>query len=306
MALNFIILIAISSFWGFAYFFVKVAEESFSPMRLMVGRALISAISLILICLVLKKDLLRPLVKYRTFIIFSVVGITLPWLGIAYSEEYISSGLAAALSSSMPIFTFLMTVLVLRTERFTKFNVAGITIALVGLFLVIGINQIISHGSTILGALMILGAFLCYAINSILVSVYAKSVDPFVTVTYTIGFGAVLLTILMFIFENSESKYMNLNNEGIFSLLALGVLSTALAFSGFYLLIKRAGPFFPTLLGYIAPVFGLIAGVIFLDESVDFLQVIGIVLVLIGIVLINKTKFGDLGIKLKSDSTLGK
>ena len=294
MALNFIILLAISSFWGFAYLFVKVAEESFSPMRLMVGRALISGVTLILICLVLKKDLLRPLVKYRAFILFSIVGITIPWLGIAYSEEYISSGLAAAMSSSMPIFTLLMTVLVLKAERFTKFNVAGVTIALIGLFLVIGIDNILGEGSTVLGTAMILGAFFCYSVNSVLVSVYAKEVDPLVTITYTIGFGAVLLIILMFIFEKYEIKHMSFNYQSVFSLLTLGVFSTALAFSGFYLLIKRAGPFFPTLLGYIAPVFGIIAGVIFLHESIDYLQALGIVLVLLGIILINKTKFGDL------------
>ncbi|MCA9811188.1 MAG: DMT family transporter, partial [Candidatus Dadabacteria bacterium] len=243
MALNFIILLAISSFWGFAYLFVKVAEESFSPMRLMVGRALISGVTLILICLVLKKDLLRPLVKYRAFILFSIVGITIPWLGIAYSEEYISSGLAAAMSSSMPIFTLLMTVLVLKAERFTKFNVAGVTIALIGLFFVRGIDNILGEGSTVLGAAMILGAFFCYSVNSVLVSVYAKEVDPFVTITYTIGFGALLLIILMFIFEKYEIKHMSFNYQSVFSLLTLGVFSTALAFSGFYLLIKRAGPF---------------------------------------------------------------
>ena len=125
-------------------------------------------------------------------------------------------------------------------------------------------------------------------------SVYAKEVDPFVTITYTICFGAVLLIILMFIFEKYEIKHMDFNYQSVFSLLTLGIFSTALAFSGFYLLIKRAGPFFPTLLGYIAPVFGIIAGVIFLNEKIDSLQVIGIIFVLIGIILINKTKFGDL------------
>ena len=44
---------------------------------------------------------------------------------------------------------------------------------------------------------MIEGAFLCYSINSILVSVYAKTIDPFMTITYTVGLGSVLLIILM-------------------------------------------------------------------------------------------------------------
>jgi len=292
MILDFIILLFISAFWGLGYLFVKVGEKSIPPVTEMVGRSLVATIALVILCLLLKRDLLGPIRKYKAFMLFSVLGVTIPWLGIAYSEEYISSGLAAAMASSMPLFTFLITALVIKTERFTIYAISGLAVALIGLVLVIGIDRIFGHSSTMLGVLIILGAFLSYATNGILVPIYAKDVDPFVTTTYAIGFGAVILIVLAFILE--KPTMTALNTENVSSLIGLGVLSTALGFSGYYLLIKRAGPFFTSLLGYLAPVFGIIAGVVFLHEKIDGLQIAGIILVLLGIFIINKPKFDKL------------
>ena len=292
MILNFIILLFISVFWGVGYLFVKVGEKSIPPVTEMVGRSLVAVVALVILCLILRKDLLGPIRKYKAFMLFSVLGITIPWLGIAISEEYISSGLAAAMASSMPLFTFLITALVIKTERFTIYGVAGLTVALIGLVLVIGLDRIFGHDSSLLGVLIILGAFLSYATNGILVPIYAKDVDPFVTTTYAIGFGAVILIILAFILE--KPTMTALNTEVVLSLIGLGVVSTALGFSGYYLLIKRAGPFFASLLGYLAPVFGIIAGVVFLHEKIDGLQIAGIIFVLLGLFLINKPKFDSL------------
>jgi drug/metabolite transporter (DMT)-like permease len=258
-------------------------------------RAVIAAITLVIICIILKKDLIKPLRKFRAFLLFSVLGVTIPWLGIAYSEEIISSGLAATMLAILPIFTYLITTFIIKTEKFTVHGAAGLAIALLGLVLVIGVNNILSHNSTLMGAMIILGAFFSYAVNGILVPVYAKDTDPFVIITYTIGFAAIIIAVLAFIIE--EPTMVPFNTENILALLGLAVISTAFGFSGYYFLIDRAGPFFTSLLGYLAPVFGVIFGVVFLDNRFNTLQLVGIALVLLGIVLINKQKLLSIFIK---------
>ncbi|MDA2920764.1 DMT family transporter [Desulfobacterota bacterium AH_259_B03_O07] len=289
MILNFIILIVISVFWALGFLFVKVGERSITPITEMTARAFIAGLALLVICLLLKKDLSKSLSKFRAFIVFSILGITIPWLGIAYSEEIISSGLAAAMLSTLPIFTFIIAAFIIKTERFTIYSFAGLLIALIGLVLVIGIEKIFGHSSTLMGVLIILGAFFSYAVNGIIVPIYAKDVDPFITITYTICFGAIIIAVLAFTFE--KPTMADLNVEDVWSLIGLGVISTAVAFSGYYVLLKRAGPFFTSLVGYLAPVFGVIAGVIFLHEHIDLLQIVGIFLVLLGVFLVNKPKF---------------
>ena len=82
MIRNFIILLFISAFWGLGYLFVKVGEKSISPVTEMVGRSLVATIALVILCLLLKRDLLGPIRKYKAFMLFSVLGVTIPWLGI--------------------------------------------------------------------------------------------------------------------------------------------------------------------------------------------------------------------------------
>jgi len=288
MILNYIILIVISAFWALGYLFVKIGERSITPISEMALRAIIAGITLIVICILLKKDLIKPLRKYKAFLLFSILGVTIPWLGIAYSEEIISSGLAATMLAILPIFTFLITAFIIKSENFTIHGAAGLAIALMGLVLVIGINNILSHNSTVMGALIILGAFFSYAVNGIIVPIYAKDIDPFVIITYTIGFAAIFIVVLAFILEKPAMTH--LDTENVLALIGLGVISTALGFSGYYILLDRAGPFFTSLIGYIAPVFGVIAGVVFLNNHFSLLQLVGIFLVLLGIVLINIQK----------------
>ena len=292
MILNFIILIVISFFWALGFLFVKVGERSITPITEMAARAFIAGLVLLVICLLLKKNVGKNLSKFRAFIVFSILGITIPWLGIAYSEEIISSGLAAAMLSTLPIFTFIITAFIIKTERFTMYGFAGLLIALIGLVLVIGIEKIFGHSSTLMGVLIILGAFFSYAVNGIIVPIYAKDVDPLITTTYTICFGAIIIAVLAFTFE--KPTMADLNIEDVLSLIGLGVISTAVVFSGYYVLLKRAGPFFTSLLGYFAPVFGVIVGVIFLHEHINLLQIVGFFLVLLGVLLVNKQKLDNL------------
>ncbi len=295
MALNYIILIVISAFWALGFLFVKIGERSITPISEMTLRAVIATITLFIICLVLKKDLIKPLRKIRAFLLFSVLGVTIPWLGIAYSEEIISSGLAATMLAILPIFTYIISAFIFKTEKFTAHGAAGLFIALAGLVLVIGINNILSHNTTLMGALIILGAFFSYAVNGVLVPIYARDIDPFVIITYTIGFASIIIAVLAFIIE--EPTMTPLNTENILALLGLAVISTAFGFSGYYLLIDRAGPFFTSLIGYLAPVFGVIFGVVFLYNRFGMLQLAGIVLVLLGIIIINKQKLRSIFMK---------
>jgi drug/metabolite transporter (DMT)-like permease len=290
MFFNFITLFLISIFWGIGFLFVKVGEQSITPITEMAARAFIAFVTLLIICLILKKDLSGSLDKFRLFILFSILGVTIPWLGIAYSEETISSGLAAAMLSTLPIFTFIITSLIIKSEKFTIYGLVGLFIALLGLVLVIGIDNIFGHDANIIGILIILGGFASYAVNGILVPIYAKDVDPLVTITYTIGFATAALLVLAFVLETPTSTVLDLKNT--LALLALGVVSTALVFSGYYLLLKRAGALFTSLVGYLAPISGVVAGVFFLHERVVSTQIVGILLVLLGVFLINVPKLG--------------
>lgn len=288
MIYNFTILLSISIFWGIGFLFVKVGEESITPITVMAARSFIALLTLLVICFLSNKNLKEYLSRFKIFILFGVLGITIPWLGIAYGELTISSGLAAAMLSILPIFTFLITSLVLKTEKFTVYGLLGLLLSLVGLVLVIGIENIIGHSATITGVLIIMAGFLSYAANGILVPIYAKDVEPLVTITYAIGFATIILITLAFLLENPAATHLDV--KSVSALLGLGTVSTALVFAGYYILLKRAGAFFTSSVGYLAPISGVVAGVVFLQEKIVTIQIAGVCLVLLGVFVVNIPK----------------
>jgi drug/metabolite transporter (DMT)-like permease len=75
--------------------------------------------------------------------------------------------------------------------------------------------------------------------------------------------------------------------------LALAVLSTAVAYLLFFYLISSAGPTATSTVTLIVPVFGLIFGVLFLDEPVGFGTIAGLAVILSSVVFITGTRFGE-------------
>ncbi len=68
-----------------------------------------------------------------------------------------------------------------------------------------------------------------------------------------------------------------------FSVVALGVLSTGIAYVLNYRLIQDEGPTAASMTNYLAPVVAVVLGVAFVDERLSWNLVVGTVLVLLGV-----------------------
>jgi len=282
------VLLYVALVWASGIVFIKVEESTIPPITIMAGRALLAFLTLFIAALITRKDLAGHLKYIGRFLVFAILGISLLWLGLAFGQEYISVGLASVMVLTLPLVTFIILVLILRVEPFSVMGLAGLIMGIAGIVLVIGISKIMAGGSTILGVLLIGGGFGFLAINGILAGKWAKGIDPVITTTYFLGLGAVILTVLAFIFE--RPMQVPWTTDTIASELALGLICTASGYFGYYFIIHRAGAYFSSFIFYFIPVFGLISGHLFLKEKVGISQVIGVIIVLAGVYLINWEK----------------
>ncbi|GJM14926.1 MAG: permease [Thermodesulfobacteriota bacterium] len=286
MLYNFLILIYLGAVWVGAFSLIKYDLRTLGPITEMASRAIIAFMGLLVLSLILKKDLRAGIKNWFGYLVFALLGVVLLWLADSFGLEYISAGLGSVLVVVTPLTTFIIAALILRDEKITVSNVSGLIIGLIGLVLVIGIENIVADSTMIFGVLIVAGGFVLFGINGVLAPRLVKDGDPIVATTYYMGIGALILVVLAFIFESPTQMKWGPVNIGVE--LVLGIVPTASGFLGFYYLIKKAGPFFASTTFYLMPVFGMLASIFFLGQKTDMSQIVGIGVVILGLYLINR------------------
>lgn len=288
MLYNILLLIYLGAVWGGAFSLIKYDLRTIGPITEMASRAIIAFTALLVLSLILKKDLRAGAKNWFGYLVFALLGVVQLWLADSFGLEYISAGLASVLVAVAPLTTFIITALILREDKISVSNVSGLIIGLIGLILVIGLENIITDRTMIFGVLLVACGFMLFGVNGVLAPRLVKDGDPIVATTYYMGIGSIILVALAFILESPTQ--MKWGSDNLVVELVLGIVPTASGFVGFYYLIKKAGPFFASTTFYLMPVFGMLASVFFLGQKTNTSQIVGIGVVIIGLYLINRKK----------------
>ncbi|MEM7009320.1 MAG: DMT family transporter [Thermodesulfobacteriota bacterium] len=291
MLVNILILIYLAAAWGGAFSLLKYNLRTIGPVTEMAARAIVAFVALLILCLILKKDLRSGIKNWPGYLVFALLGIVQLWLADAYGLKYISSGLASVMVSVAPLTTFVITAVVLRDDKITLSNVTGLLLGLVGLVLVIGVDNIVSGGAELLGVALVVGGFMLFALNGVLAPRLVKRADPIIATTYYIGMSTVILIVLAFIIEAPLQMKWGLDNIAVE--IIVGLIPTAGGFVGFYYMIKHAGPLFASTTFYLMPIFGMLFAVVYMGEKTNMLQMVGIGVVILGLYLINRNKMKE-------------
>ncbi len=289
MIKNVIALCYVALAWGSAFVLIKFNEETMGPLVIQAGRCTIGFLALLLISIIMKRDLKGHAKHWFAFLIFAVLGISFLWVTVGFGQEYISAGLATVMVTVSPLVTFIITVFILRSEKFSVIGVIGLLLGVVGLVLVVGIQNILGGSSIVLGALLMILGFSVFAINGIITPRFLSGTDPIASSAYYTGFATVILWVIAFIFGSPLETKMTGTN--IAAEIVMGVFSFASGFVVYYWLLNRAGAFFSSMTFYLMPIVGIVGGFLVFKEKITIIQVAGILVVFLGVYLINRVKF---------------
>jgi drug/metabolite transporter (DMT)-like permease len=271
--------------WGIPYLFIKVAvdeETGYSPAIVVFGRVLIGAA--ILIPLALKdRSIFAALrgIKYVAF--YALLEMVIPWILIGTAEQKISSGLAGLLIASVPIWSNLITYFQGDKEALEKNRILGIGIGFVGVILIVGIETF-TGSSDPLSIVMVIIAAIAYAYAIIMIRQKLPDVSGI-----AINAVAMALTAIFYLpFTIALWPDHSVSREATYSVIALGIFSTGIAFAFFFALIADIGPTRASLVTYWNTAIAVILGVMFLDEDLTAGIQIGLPLVMLGSWLVNR------------------
>jgi drug/metabolite transporter (DMT)-like permease len=288
------LLLALAALWGASFMFIKVILREVTPLTLVGYRIGLAAIGLVVFYAV---DVARQRVAGRPYqrlpwrrlvvpgIVLGVVNAIIPYLTITWGETAISSGDAAILNATTPLFT---TILVLLGgaraggERTSAGKLLGVGIGFAGVALLVsgGAPEAgVSSANAWMGHGAILVASLSYAVGSL----YARRAFSGLPVVYPALAQNVAAALLLLPFTLITPPAAPLSTAALGALLVLGLGGTALAYLIYFALIARVGATRTVIVTYLLPGMALIYGALLLGEPVGAIALAGLALVLLGI-----------------------
>ena len=276
--------------WGSNFIYMKMAAVYIDPMQVVFYRVLFGFIPVFLYAMYKNTIKLEHLKYSFHFFIMSLFAAVIYYYGFVKGSSLLLSGIAGALSGSVPLFSFLVASIFLKEEKITKLAGIGVVIGFIGIILISGVINEDIRGSNLEGVISIVIGSLSVGASFI----YAKKfitplkIKAAALVSYQLGF-AFLILLLITDFEGINNIWQN-THSAIGMVLGLGLLGTGLAFIGYYYIIEKLGALKASSITYIPPVVALFIGFFIVGENIKFLDFVATVFIFLGVFLINKRK----------------
>ncbi|WP_421780032.1 DMT family transporter [Kiloniella litopenaei] len=275
-----IMLVVLSILWGGSFFFVGVAVSDLPPFTIVTIRVGLAAIALWTVIFALKMPVPTTIKAWQALIFMGLLNNVIPFTLIVWGQFYIPSGLASILNATTPLFAVIVATLFLPDEKATILKISGVIVGFFGVVLMFGLPE---DNQNFLAQLAILGATLTYAVAGVFGRRFkAMAINPIVTAAGQVTGATLLLCPIAYIIDGVPSIDI-ISNETWISLVALALLSTAVAYILYFKILERAGATNLLLVTLLVPVSAILLGTIFLDEKLEISHFIGMTFIAIGL-----------------------
>ena len=274
------LIVALSIPWGASFFFYRFLVNDFPPFTLVFGRLGISAIALYALVRLSGRRLQIP---WFGFFVMGLLNNAIPFTLIAWGETRITSGLAAILNATTPIFSALV-LHAFRSERLTPARVAGVVLGFVGVAILVGPD---AWGLTrdLPAEAACLLACVSYAFTA-LWSRRLRHVEPMLAATGQVICSSLIIGPMALVVDQPWHLPMPGVSAWV-GLVGIALISTALGYILFFRVLVVAGPGNLMLVTFLIPISTMLLGAAFLHESVTANAVFGMAVIAAGLAAID-------------------
>lgn len=276
-------LLGLALVFGSAFFFVKLALESYGPLTVALLRVTLGGVILATIAACRGRALPRGARLWLSLLVMGALNNAIPFGLICWGQTHIDSGLAAILNATTPIFTVLAAHAV-GQERLTPQRLAGVVLGFLGVAVLIGPASLAHLDLTNLAEIAVLLAALSYAGAGIW-GRRLRELPIEVAASGMLAGAALLLLPAALILEHPWRVAPAPVSLG--AIAGLGALSTAIAYLLYFRLLRRVGPTNLLLVTFLLPLVALALGAAFLGERVEPRDLAGLLLILGGLAAID-------------------
>ncbi len=292
----------LSLLWGGSFFFYKVLVGALPPFTVVFGRVGLAALALNLL-LILRRDPMPTSPRlWAGFMVLGVFNSALPFSCFAWSELRLSSGMAAILNATTPVFAVLVGSVLPTGERMTVPRAAAVGFGFLGVIVLVGPDAFAGSASADhLGRLPRELACLCAALSYAWVGFYGRrfgGIAPIKIATGQITAAAVVMAPLSLGFDRPWT--LPLPNLSVWAALAgIALISTAAAYMLFFRILNRVGASNLLLVTFLVPISALSLGAVALGERLAPSAFAGMGLVGLSLVAIDGRPLAWLRLRLR-------
>lgn len=266
------LLTLLSLIWGSSFLYVAIGLRELPPLTIVLSRVALGAAILLPLVLALGHTMPRTARGWRDYMTMAVLNNVLPFSLIVWSQQHITAGLASVLNATVPLWAVLMAH-GFGTERITANRLAGVLIGIAGVAVLVGPEALGGNRIGTLGMLGMLAASLCYGLSSVWARRF-KTTPPMVSAASQLTCSTVMLLPLTLVIEQPWLLPAP-STTAIASMLALGILATALAYVIFFHIMSVSGTSNAMLVTLLVPVSAVFLGHVVLFEPLHLRHIGG-------------------------------
>lgn len=283
--------------WGTTWIFIKIGLEDLPPIGFAAARFILAVIILAFIIKFQKIPLPKTLSEWKLICLTGILQFSVNYSTVFWSEQYISSGLAAVLQSMILIFGLILAWIFLPNERITKIKVFAVLLGIVGVAVIfleqLQVNNIMAFAGCVA---IVIGSYAA-AQASILIKSKGGSFHPAGLVFGQMICGLPFIIIYSLVQEGNPLNF-RWTWRAVICVVYLTVVGTIAAFWLYYWLLGKVESTKAMMISLVTPLIAVVIGAIVLGEVLPAQTFFGGILILasIGLIVFRKRKVQDLGI----------
>ena len=279
-------LFALAGLWGGSFFLFKVLVAVLPTLTVVLARVGIAALMLNLWIVLRGGRMPSDLRTWGRFVVMGLLNNVIPFALYVVAERQISSGLAAILNATTPLFTVLVAHWLTRDEKLTRGRFAGVIAGFCGVGVLIGPKAFLGLGdASPINELACLAASLCYAFAAIYGRRF-RGLDPIKVATGQVSGSTLVLIPLVLMIDRPWTLAMP-SVATWAAMIAIALLCTALAYILFFRILAQAGAGNVALVTLLLPFAAMLLGAVFLGERVPVRAIGGLALIGLGFACID-------------------
>ena len=286
------LLLFLSVLWGGSFFFGKVAIKEMAPFTIVLCRVAIGAAILAVVVRLSSYEFPKTLAAWLPFLVMGLLNNVVPFSLIFWGQKEIGAGLASVLNAATPLSGAIVAHLLTDDEELRNNRLAGVLVGILGVAVLVGPSGLSMDWGPLAGAAAVLAATVSYGLAGVWGKQF-RGVPALTSACCQLTGSTLIMTPLVLAVDQPWLRPLP-DATTLLAVLALAVLSTALAYVIFFTILRRAGATNVMLVTLLVPFTATGLGIAFLGETMRPADIFGALLVASALLIIDGRPFAAL------------